>query len=1387
MNKYIIKDSHGFSLIEVLISLFIIMILTLGVYSLIILSLRITADNKAYVGAIGIANQKMEQIRNLPYKDVGVQGGIPSGNIPQQEILTRDGIYTVNTYITYYDDPYDGQAGSTTPDTIINDYKIATIKVSWESKYGQKKITVFSKIIPRTEETSEGLGLIKIFVKNKGLSPVVGANVRVINNSLIPPIDVTNPTDSNGILYLPAPTSTPHSYEIIVTKAGYGIDMTHAPSTNLTPYHLSLDNEGDKSEELLYIDKLATLQIKTVSTNLPDNWQINEAKSTRDQINTKFSLDNSNNMYFTWESTTATSAHVYVQKYNQAMAKQWANDYKISDTQFQTNPDIVTTANGNSFIVWQDNSTFLKQTACNYKTRIAKIKNNSSSLKKSSPDTKYTLVFDFNSRLINNEKNITIRKEPVFEFFLPKKNILKKLSSEIINFFHDEFTAKQAMANGSVVTVGVGPGTATGNSWTINLAVPAGVQEGDLLLAFIHHDVHNDGPLLPPGGQGWNVLNDDIHPAGPENNHRGCLFWKIASAGEPANHTFTMDNGRDEKAGHIRAYRGADTANPFDGSVAITLTEDGDVLRPTPSHTVNNDGSMLVCGWGSDTWTLGNGGPTFPPGMGNTINNFAWYITAVSADEAVNTTDSPTGVRNYDANRNVTRSSFNWSLVIKPSISLDYDIVSATGSQISYMIVPGTNQYVGGAFVISSNSGSRKVTGITITEDGTVDAQNDIENVRLFYDLDTTNPYICDDTQYNEGLDSMFGLATNFDSANGTSTFTEAGGIETNTTKTLCIYTVLNVKSSAEKDETLEIKINNPSIDIIVDSDSVIPESTVELPGATYLYTPAEIQQLHYRFRNDDGNEATAAWKENEDIPTTITKSAPIRLRFLMNNDGSLDSDSVSYQIQYGEATSTCNNIVNWIALPNDESQHWRITDSSYLTDGNPTTNVSGGLTDPWGKNFKAGEVKDTDNQTSAMVLTGNEFTEIEYSLRATNNVNDSNYCFRLTDSGSTDNFSYLEYPEIAITGDENIYIISLDSNGNELWSVKKVNSDSTDTDQSKPSIAITENFGTATTVVAWQDGRNGNKDIYMRSFDISGNKLWANDIQITSSSTNEHSPATAIDSVDNILIAWVENTTSTKDIYLQKYDLSDASHWPKNKKMVNSTNDVYEPKIAIDSTNNIYLAYTELIAGNKNVFLAKHNSSGNNIWVTQANLESTSTNQYGPNLAINNSIIYVSWTDDREGNQDIYTQKYDLNGNAQWSNDLRININTGDSSQEKSTLLINSLNEPFGAWQDNRDDNYNIYATKFNDPGSTNSVGNVPIIVTGTKKISETPIIYEYNEEHTTDGSGYANLPVEWDNPGYSIELKTASTSLKIILRSPIQPLAIEPGEWKTMYVYVE
>ena len=117
------KQKTGFTLIEVLVSLFIILILMLGLYGLYILSLRITADNKMYVEAINLANQKMERIKNMPYRNIGVIGGVPSGTIPQTETVIRNGMtFTINTYIKYYDDPFDGQAGSTTPATIINEY-----------------------------------------------------------------------------------------------------------------------------------------------------------------------------------------------------------------------------------------------------------------------------------------------------------------------------------------------------------------------------------------------------------------------------------------------------------------------------------------------------------------------------------------------------------------------------------------------------------------------------------------------------------------------------------------------------------------------------------------------------------------------------------------------------------------------------------------------------------------------------------------------------------------------------------------------------------------------------------------------------------------------------------------------------------------------------------------------------------------------------------------------------------------------------------------------------------------------------------------------------------------------------------------------------------------
>ncbi|MCD4762141.1 hypothetical protein K8R32_04255, partial [bacterium] len=373
-NKTSLLFKSGMSLMEVIVSLFILMILMIGIFSLIILSLRLAADNKFYVEAMEMANQKMEYIRNLPYDDVGTLSGSPAGVIPQDETIIREGAFDIHTTVIFHDDPYDGLQGA--GDNVFIDYKIATVEVSWQGKYSSKNVTVFSKIIPNTEETLAGYGLMKLLIVNSMGAPVPFADIHIENANNGLNVDLS--ADGSGELTYPVLPDI-ESYFVRTSTAGYGVDQTHArtvENANPTKPHLSIF-DGLKTEESFTIDQLAALQINTVSNTLFNNWQVNNSLNSRDHINPRFSIDSTDNIYFSWQSQTATSSFVYVQKFNPAGIAQWANDKKIYTTQFQNNADIVTSGAGDSFVVWNDNSANLKSiTKSLSPTRFANLNKN---------------------------------------------------------------------------------------------------------------------------------------------------------------------------------------------------------------------------------------------------------------------------------------------------------------------------------------------------------------------------------------------------------------------------------------------------------------------------------------------------------------------------------------------------------------------------------------------------------------------------------------------------------------------------------------------------------------------------------------------------------------------------------------------------------------------------------------------------------------------------------------------------------------------------------------------------------------------------------------------------------------------------------------------------
>lgn len=177
------------------------------------------------------------------------------------------------------------------------------------------------------------------------------------------------------------------------------------------------------------------------------------------------------------------------------------------------------------------------------------------------------------------------------------------------------------------------------------------------------------------------------------------------------------------------------------------------------------------------------------------------------------------------------------------------------------------------------------------------------------------------------------------------------------------------------------------------------------------VFTPV-YEQIHYRWRADDGTEATATFPVNEDgayvsFPTNTLK----RIRFEISNNSWTRSGSNQFTLEVA-STTTCSS-GTYSAVPIVDGQKWKIVTTANLTDGSATTNVAGGLTDN-GTTFVAGQVKTTGNTTSAITLPTGSFTEIEYAVMATTTAV-GQYCFRLTNNGSITNFLYTNYAEVTL------------------------------------------------------------------------------------------------------------------------------------------------------------------------------------------------------------------------------------------------------------------------------------------------------------------------------------------------------------------------------------
>lgn len=270
------RKSSGLTLVEVLVGTSLLLLVFVGIFGLIQLTLKLVAQSKARVTATALANQKIELARNLSYNQIGTVGGIPAGSIPENETLTRNGVaYNVKTTVTYVDDLFDN---SFPDDPLPWDYKKIKVAVSWAGFMGGT-VYLLSDVAPKGVETTGGGGIISILVFDANGQPVPQASLHVENNVVTPAIDATYQTNDQGRLFLPGAPACNDCYKITATKSGYSIERTYAVGETIRGTALATPSkpyvsviEGQQSEISFSIDRLSTKTVQSVKYVEEKTW-----------------------------------------------------------------------------------------------------------------------------------------------------------------------------------------------------------------------------------------------------------------------------------------------------------------------------------------------------------------------------------------------------------------------------------------------------------------------------------------------------------------------------------------------------------------------------------------------------------------------------------------------------------------------------------------------------------------------------------------------------------------------------------------------------------------------------------------------------------------------------------------------------------------------------------------------------------------------------------------------------------------------------------------------------------------------------------------------------------------------------------------------------------
>ena len=298
---------------------------------------------------------------------------------------------------------------------------------------------------------------------------------------------------------------------------------------------------------------------------------------------------------------------------------------------------------------------------------------------------------------------------------------------------------------------------------------------------------------------------------------------------------------------------------------------------------------------------------------------------------------------------------------------------------------------------------------------------------------------------------------------------------------------------------------------------------------------------------------------------------------------------------------------------------------------------------------------------------------------------------------------------------------------------------------------------------VVWEDGRNGNEDIYLNYSNNYGTSWQASDIRLdtdTAGAKRSLSPKIAACG-NNVYVVWRDNRNgSNTDIYLNYSN--DAGHtWQGSDLRLNTgtaaANFVHTPVVAATG-DKVYVVWHDAREGSSsatNLFLNYSHNAGATWLASDKRIDHRVGEPYEINLYAEGNNVYVCWDEHGGTNLDIFFTRSTNSGVTWPDSDTRVNnISEGDCSTPRMAVRGNNIHV---TW-----DRYSNYSTYFYWARSTDGGAIWPVsdtlientlhgrVAVGDANVS---VLYPYDnallvETKPDDGTGWTAAPVTVRNP---------------------------------------